>query len=244
MRNPTSHVQGPKQGRSPKAERGWARARSILECGGNPATAGATPPSAPPARQPKRRRRWRSAGARHNLPARSSESHPGAGAVEGALECGGKRAASERNTALGIARTAAQARKSGAKAPHSKTLECGGDPATAGATPLSGRPVRQPKRRRRGGAALPAHSRTWRLALALCFLCPILCLPCSAQYALDWWTVDGGGGTSTGGDYTVTGTIGQPDAGPPAYAGGYAMVGGFGGRRRCNRPVHPRRPSL
>jgi len=31
------------------------------------------------------------------------------------------------------------------------------------------------------------------LALAFCFLCSILCLPSSAQYALNWWTVDGGG---------------------------------------------------
>ena len=32
-------------------------------------------------------------------------------------------------------------------------------------------------------------------------------------YALDWSTIDGGGGTSTGGVYAVSGTIGQPDAG-------------------------------
>jgi hypothetical protein len=29
---------------------------------------------------------------------------------------------------------------------------------------------------------------------------------------LDWFTIDGGGGTSTGGVYAVSGTIGQPDA--------------------------------
>ena len=33
------------------------------------------------------------------------------------------------------------------------------------------------------------------------------------NYTVDWMTVDGGGGTSTGGVYSVTGTIGQPDAG-------------------------------
>jgi len=33
------------------------------------------------------------------------------------------------------------------------------------------------------------------------------------NYAIDWFTVDGGGGTSTGGFYSVTATIGQPDAG-------------------------------
>jgi hypothetical protein len=47
-----------------------------------------------------------------------------------------------------------------------------------------------------------------------------------AQYSINWWTIDGGGGTSTGGVYTVTGTIGQPDAG--ALTGGnFSLVGGF-----------------
>ncbi len=49
-----------------------------------------------------------------------------------------------------------------------------------------------------------------------------------AQYALDWHTMDGGGGTSTGGVYEVTGTIGQPDAGVSALQGGdVALQGGF-----------------
>lgn len=34
----------------------------------------------------------------------------------------------------------------------------------------------------------------------------------SAQYSIDWHTIDGGGGTSTGGTYSLSGTIGQPDA--------------------------------
>ena len=33
------------------------------------------------------------------------------------------------------------------------------------------------------------------------------------NFAVSWWTVDGGGGTSTGGVYSVSGTVGQPDAG-------------------------------
>ena len=46
-------------------------------------------------------------------------------------------------------------------------------------------------------------------------------------YDLDWWTVDGGGGTfSTGGTFELGGTIGQPDAG--SHDGGtYALGGGF-----------------
>ena len=48
----------------------------------------------------------------------------------------------------------------------------------------------------------------------------------SSQYEMTWSTIDGGGGTSSGGAYTLTGTIGQPDA---AYSAGgqYELLGGF-----------------
>ena len=47
-----------------------------------------------------------------------------------------------------------------------------------------------------------------------------------AQYSIDWSTIDGGGGTSTGGVYSVSGTIGQPDAGKMS-GGNYTIDGGF-----------------
>jgi len=47
-------------------------------------------------------------------------------------------------------------------------------------------------------------------------------------YAIDWFTIDGGGGTSTGGVYSVSGTIGQPDAGKMS-GGNYTIDGGFWG---------------
>jgi len=47
-----------------------------------------------------------------------------------------------------------------------------------------------------------------------------------AQYKIDWHTIDGGGGTSTGGVYSVTGTIGQPDAGT-MRGGSFTLSGGF-----------------
>jgi hypothetical protein len=47
------------------------------------------------------------------------------------------------------------------------------------------------------------------------------------NYSIDWHTTDGGGGTSTGGVHSVTGTIGQPDAGPAMSGGGFTVVGGF-----------------
>jgi hypothetical protein len=68
----------------------------------------------------------------------------------------------------------------------------------------------------------------WTL-LTLCFLLSALCFPAGGQsYSIDWHTIDGGGGTSTGGVYSVSGTIGQPDAG--AMSGGnYTLQGGFWG---------------
>jgi hypothetical protein len=49
----------------------------------------------------------------------------------------------------------------------------------------------------------------------------------SAQnYSIDWFTIDGGGGTSTGGVYSVSGTIGQPDAGTMS-GGNFSLTGGF-----------------
>jgi hypothetical protein len=47
------------------------------------------------------------------------------------------------------------------------------------------------------------------------------------SYSIDWYKVSGGGGTSTGGVYSVSGTIGQPDAGGPLTSGQYSVTGGF-----------------
>jgi hypothetical protein len=46
-------------------------------------------------------------------------------------------------------------------------------------------------------------------------------------YSIDWSKVSGGGGTSTGGVYVVSGTIGQPDSGGPMTGGNYSVTGGF-----------------
>jgi len=48
------------------------------------------------------------------------------------------------------------------------------------------------------------------------------------NYTLDWSTIDGGGGSSTGGVYSVSATIGQPDAGKLS-GGNYSIDGGFWG---------------
>jgi len=49
----------------------------------------------------------------------------------------------------------------------------------------------------------------------------------AAQYSISWYTIDGGGGTSAGGTYSVSGTIGQPDAGPTMTGSTYSVTGGF-----------------
>ncbi len=63
-----------------------------------------------------------------------------------------------------------------------------------------------------------------------CFfiLTSAFCLRATAQnYSIDWSTIDGGGCTSTGGVYSVSGTIGQPDAGATMSGGSYSLDGGF-----------------
>ena len=67
------------------------------------------------------------------------------------------------------------------------------------------------------------------LALAAIFLLASVALADSGgDYDIPWWTVDGGYTFSTGGDYTLGGTIGQPDAGV-LTGGDYTLGGGFWG---------------
>ena len=66
-----------------------------------------------------------------------------------------------------------------------------------------------------------------RLAVLIILLVSVSAMgQTGGQYELVWSTIDGGGGTSSGGPYTLTGTIGQPDA---AYSAGgdYELLGGF-----------------
>jgi hypothetical protein len=49
----------------------------------------------------------------------------------------------------------------------------------------------------------------------------------SQDYSITWQTSDGGGGASTGGVYSISGTIGQPDASPAMTNGQYSLTGGF-----------------
>lgn len=52
--------------------------------------------------------------------------------------------------------------------------------------------------------------------------------PAFAQsYSIAWYKISGGGGTSTNGQYSMTGTIGQHDAGAAIIGGNYFLTGGF-----------------
>ena len=64
------------------------------------------------------------------------------------------------------------------------------------------------------------------LVFWIAFLIMSVASTANGKYDLSWYTIDGGGGRSTGGLYTLTGTIGQPDA---AYSAGgnYELLGGF-----------------
>jgi hypothetical protein len=47
------------------------------------------------------------------------------------------------------------------------------------------------------------------------------------SYNINWYKVSGGGGTSTNGQYTISGTIGQQDASGAMTGGSYSLTGGF-----------------
>ncbi len=52
----------------------------------------------------------------------------------------------------------------------------------------------------------------------------------TADFTIDWWTVDGGGGmwaTDPAMTFELSGTIGQPDAGTVMVGGPFELVGGF-----------------
>ena len=60
------------------------------------------------------------------------------------------------------------------------------------------------------------------VAVLLCGLSPAL-----AQYSIPWWKIGGGGGTSAGGGFSITGSIGQFDADGPMFSDRYSVSGGF-----------------
>lgn len=65
--------------------------------------------------------------------------------------------------------------------------------------------------------------------IAVAFLGGTVAIPAGGRaqnYSIDWYTVAGGGGTSSGGNYSVSGTIGQP-ATATMSGGNFSLTGGF-----------------
>ena len=58
-------------------------------------------------------------------------------------------------------------------------------------------------------------------------LLSLITLSALGQYSIDWYKISGGGGTSSNGQYSVSSTIGQHDAGGPMTGGPYSLTGGF-----------------
>lgn len=62
---------------------------------------------------------------------------------------------------------------------------------------------------------------------ALFLMSMIAAASVSAQsFSIDWYKISGGGGTSSGGNFSLSGTIGQADAGSMT-GGTYSLDGGF-----------------
>ena len=75
-----------------------------------------------------------------------------------------------------------------------------------------------------GRIMISIRIKLWALCL-LMFVAPAVAQG-AGPYEISWYTIDGGGGTSSGGPYVLTGTIGQPDA-DWASGGKYELLGGF-----------------
>jgi hypothetical protein len=66
-----------------------------------------------------------------------------------------------------------------------------------------------------------------KIAVSLALIASLAFAANAQSFAIDWFTIDGGGGISSGGGFTLSGTIGQWDAGGTMTGGGFALTGGF-----------------
>ena len=79
----------------------------------------------------------------------------------------------------------------------------------------------------------------WKLPLLWLALLTGACAVQAQTYSIDWYKISGGGGTSTGAVYSVSGTIGQHDAGVPLTGGNYSLTGGFWALAAVQTPGAP-----
>jgi hypothetical protein len=74
-----------------------------------------------------------------------------------------------------------------------------------------------------------------------CCIALLLTLGARAQsYSIDWYKIAGGGGTSTNGQYSLSGTIGQHDAGVAMAGGNFSIQGGFWALYAVQTPGAPK----
>ncbi|HEY5297531.1 MAG TPA: hypothetical protein VIK59_06375 [Verrucomicrobiae bacterium] len=66
-----------------------------------------------------------------------------------------------------------------------------------------------------------------KIALFCCIFLPSTFNLQAQNYSIDWYKIAGGGGTSSNGQYSVVGTIGQHDASGAMSGGNYSLTGGF-----------------
>jgi hypothetical protein len=79
----------------------------------------------------------------------------------------------------------------------------------------------------------------WKVWLpAALLLAPSLLF--AGQFSINWFKVAGGGNTSTGVTFVVSGTAGQPDAGQAMSGARYTVTGGFWAIYAVNTPGAPR----
>jgi hypothetical protein len=71
-------------------------------------------------------------------------------------------------------------------------------------------------------------------------LCWSMALAVQAQTNVSWFKIASGGGTSTGSVYSVSGTIGQADAGGPMTGGEFSLTGGFWSLYAVQTPGAPK----
>ena len=75
---------------------------------------------------------------------------------------------------------------------------------------------------------LKSQPRTYIGGIGLAIVLSAICGTVRAQpYSINWYKIAGGGGASSNTQYSVSGTIGQPDASGAMTGGNFSVTGGF-----------------